>query len=124
MFVAVVHYFFCFVPSGIVHDEKHFWIFGVHAFEELEELFGVEFVAKHVVGFVVTLCTITVEVLAHVCELLHWFAAFEEPSACNFWLDAKRRFIQHKEFVALCYSFGNQASEFFLKRFCAALFAL
>ena len=56
----------------------------------------VEPVAKHVMAFVMALCSVAVEVLADVCELLYWLAAFREPASRNFWLDAERGFIQNK----------------------------
>jgi len=57
---------------------------------------GVESVAEHVVAFVMPLCSVAVEVCPDVCELLYWFAAFEEPASCDFWLDAECCLIQDK----------------------------
>ena len=122
--VAVIAYRFCFVPARVVHDERQFGVFCVHAFYEFEELFRVKFVAEHVMIFVIALCAVTVEVLAHVRKLLYGFGSFFEPTVRNFWLNAKGCLIQNKERIALGYALGNQASEFFLKRFCAALSAL
>lgn len=68
----------------------------MQAFEGLEKLMRVEPVAKHIMAFAVPLCPVAVEVLAYVCELLYWLAAFEEPTSHNFGLDAKCGFIQHK----------------------------
>lgn len=124
MFPAVVADFLCLVPLGVIHYEKQSLVFGTETFEELEELFGVDFVSKHVVAFVVSLRAVAVEVRSDVRELLRWFCPARIPAVCDFWLDAERGFIQNKQRVALCYESGNQARKLFLKRFCAALFAL
>ena len=73
---------------------------------------------------VMPLCAITVEVLAHIRKLLNRPAPFPEPTVRNFWRYAECCLIEYKERIALDYAFAYQASEFFLKRFCAALFAL
>lgn len=96
MFVAVVADFLRLVPSCIVHDDEKLRIFCVQSFQELEELSGVELVAEHVMALVVSLCTVAVEVLAHICELLHWPASFSEPASNNFWQNAEGCLIQNK----------------------------
>lgn len=124
MLIAIIYDFLCLVPSGVIHDNEHQWIFRVQFFEKFEELFRVDFIAKHIMALVVSLRAVAVKVRSDVRELLRGFCPARIPAVRDFRLDAERGFIQDKQRVALRYESGNQASKLFLKRFCAALFAL
>ncbi len=124
MLSAVVEYLLRLVPFGVVHHKEQSLVLGAETLEEFEKLSGVEFVTKHIVTLAMSLRAVAVEVRSDVSELLHRFCSARIPTMRDFWLDAESGFVQSEQRVALCYAFGNHAGELFLKRFCAALFAL